>query len=260
MSSAAATAFDRDTQPEPLGDGRYRVRFDRRWWIVRGPNGGIVAAKLVRAMEAELEQPERQLRSLTVHYPAAPREGDAEVQVTVERSGRSMSTVSARMTDGDRLLALTLAAFSGPYEGIVDYDDAPMPDLAPPDPMPEAAEDAPMPFTRNWRMAPALGEHGRAVTGGWMAPREERALDAALLVALADAWVPAPFVVTGRPFVAPTVDLSVHVRAPLPRPAGPVLGELRSTLARDGFFEEDGRLWGPDGTLLAPSPQLPLAL
>ena len=261
MSSAAATAFDRDTQPEPLGGGRYRVRFDRRWWIVRGPNGGIVAAKLVRAMEAELEQPERQLRSLTVHYPAAPREGEAEVQVTVERSGRSMSTVSARMTDGDRLLALALAAFSGPYEGIVDYDDAPMPDLAPPDPMPEASDDAPMPFIRNWRMAPALGEHGRAVTGGWMAPREERALDAALVVALTDAWVPAPFTVTdGRPFAAPTVDLTVHIRAALPRPASPVLGVFRSSLAGEGFFEEDGRLWAPDGTLLAHSRQLALTL
>ena len=257
----AATAFDRDTEPEPLGDGRYRVRFDKRWWIVRGPNGGIVAAKLVRAMEAELAAPERQLRSITVHYPAPPPEGEAEVHVTVERSGRSMSTLSARMTAGDRLLALALAAFSTEYEGIVEYDDEPMPDLAPPDPMPEPNDDAPMPFIRNWRMAPALGEHGRAVTGGWMAPREERPLDAALVVALADAWVPAPFTVTGgRAFVAPTIDLSVHIRAPLPRPASPVLGVFRSSLAGNGFFEEDGRLWAPDGTLLAHSRQLALTL
>jgi acyl-CoA thioesterase len=255
------TDFDRDTAPEPLGDGRYRVRFDRRWWIARGPNGGIVAAKLVRAMEAELAAPERQLRSITVHYPAAPGEGEAEVAVQVERSGRSMSTVSARMTAGDRLLALALGAFSTEYEGIVDYTDGPMPPVSPPDPMPQPNDDAPMPFIRNWRMAPALGEHGRPVTGGWMAPREERALDAALLVALADAWVPAPFVVTdGRPFAAPTIDLTVHVRAGLPRPAGPVLGEFRSSLARDGFFEEDGRLWAPDGTLLAHSRQLALTL
>src|SRR3954447_8895761 len=142
MSSAAATAFDRDTQPEPLGDGRYRVRFDRRWWIVRGPNGGIVAAKLVRAMEAELAMPERQLRSITVHYPAAPAEGDAEVRVAVERSGRSMSTVTARMTDGERLLALAIGAFSTEYgDGVVAYENGAMPAVAPPDPMPNPAED-----------------------------------------------------------------------------------------------------------------------
>src|SRR3954454_20362502 len=102
MSSAAATALDRDTQPEPLGDGRYRVNFDKRWWIVRGPNGGIGAAQLGRAKEAEPPAPDRQLRSITVHYPAAPPEGEAEVAVTVERAGRSRSTVSARMTAGDR--------------------------------------------------------------------------------------------------------------------------------------------------------------
>jgi acyl-CoA thioesterase len=261
VSSTAQTDFDRDTQPEPLGGGRYRVRFEKRWWIARGPNGGIVAAKLVRAMEAELAAPERRLRSITVHYPAAPPEGEAEVVVTVERSGRSMSTVSARLTAGDRLLALALGAFSTEYESVVDYDDAAMPEVVAPDPMPEPNDDAPMPFIRNWRMAPALGEHGKAVTGGWMAPREERPLDSALVVALTDAWVPAPFVVTnGRPFAAPTIDLTVHIRAALPRPAGPVLGAFRSSLARDGFFEEDGLLWAADGTLLAHSRQLALTL
>src|SRR4051794_41776653 len=99
MSSAAATAFARDTQPEPLGDGRYRVRFDQRWWIVRGPNGGIVAAKLVRAMEAELAQPERQLRSLTVHYPAAPPEGGPEGPGTGQRAGGAVAAGPAGVAD-----------------------------------------------------------------------------------------------------------------------------------------------------------------
>jgi acyl-CoA thioesterase len=254
------TEFDRDTAPEALGDGRYRVRFHRSWWIVRGPNGGFVAAMLVRAMEAELAAPDRQLRSLTVHYPAAPPEGEAEIAVSVERSGRSMSTVSARMSAGGRLLALALGAFSTEYESPLAYDEATMPAVAPPDPMPEPNLDAPMPFAQRWRMAPALGDHGRAVSGGWMAPAEPRPLDAALVVALTDTWFPAPFAVTGKPFAAPTIDLTVHVRAALPRPAAPVLGEFRSAVSRDGFFEEDGRLWAPDGTLLAQSRQLALAL
>jgi hypothetical protein len=48
------TDFDRDTVAEPLGDGRYRVRFDPRWHVARGPNGGYVAAGLVRAIRAEV--------------------------------------------------------------------------------------------------------------------------------------------------------------------------------------------------------------
>jgi acyl-CoA thioesterase len=256
------TDFDRAVTPEALGDGRYRATMDRAWWIVRGPNGGYVAAIIVRAMEAELAAPERQLRSLTVHYPRVPPEGEVEVRVVVERSGRGLSTVSARLVDGDKLIALAIGAFSGTYESPLAYDEAAMPAHAAPapDPMPPAPDDGPMPFARQWRMAGALGKDGRPVTGGWMAPREDHPVDAALLVALADAWVPAPFVVTGQPFAAPTIDLTVHVRAALPRPPEPVLGEFRSTLSRDGFFEEDGRLWAPDGTLLAHSRQLALAL
>jgi acyl-CoA thioesterase len=252
-------SFVEATTPEALGDGRYRLHFDRRWWIVQGPNGGFVAAGIVRAMEAELAAPERLLRSLTVHYPAAPREGDAEVAVRLERSGRSMSTMSARLSAGDRLLALALAAFAAPYDSPITYDEVAMPAVEPPAEMPEPRDDEHLPpFSAQWRLAPAVGEEGRAITGGWMAPAVESALDAALVVALADTWIPAPFTTHG-PFAAPTIDLSVHVRATLPRPPEPVLGVFRSDLARDGLFEEDGRLWAPDGTLLAHSRQLALA-
>lgn len=256
------SGFVEATTPEALGDGRYALRFTKEWWIVNGPNGGFVAAGIVRAMEAELAAPDRALRSLTVHYPAAPREGDAEVSVQVERSGRSMSTVSARLSSGGRLCALALAAFAAPYDSPITYETeaVAMPDVPVPAEMPEPrapAEGFP-PFSAQWRLEPAVGEHGRAVTGGWMAPAAESAVDAALIVALADTWIPAPFTLHG-PFAAPTIDLSVHIRATLPREAEPVLGVFRSDLARDGLFEEDGRLWAPDGTLLAHSRQLALA-
>nr|MBA3370235.1 thioesterase family protein [Thermoleophilaceae bacterium] len=35
---------------------------------------------------------------------------------------------------------------------------------------------------------------------------------------------------------------------------------FRTGLVRDGFFEEDGELWAPDGTLVAQSRQLGLLL
>ena len=43
--------FDRDTEIKPIGEGRYEVRIDRGWWIVRGPNGGYVAAILAKAAD-----------------------------------------------------------------------------------------------------------------------------------------------------------------------------------------------------------------
>ena len=253
------TPFERETAAEPLGDGRYRVAFHPRWWVLRGPNGGIVAAAIVRAMEAEVGDPRRPLRSLTVHYPAAPVEGDAEVEVRIERAGRGLSTVSARLTQDGRLIALALAVFARDYPPAVAYEREAMPE-------PTAAGEAlppreQIPISAQYVMRPVLEEAGEPRVGGWMelveAPAE---LDAALVVAMADAWYPAPFAVTGHPFAAPTTDLTVHLRAPLPRPAEPVLGLFTSATAREGFFEEDGRLWAPDGTLLAHSRQLALAL
>jgi hypothetical protein len=164
------------------------------------------------------------------------------------------------MLDGDKLLALAVGAFSGVWPSAIDYDDAPMPDVAPPDPMPEP-RDGPMPIASQWRMQGALGRDGTAHTGGWMAPRDlEHPVDAALVVALTDAWIPAPFVVKREPFAAPTIDLTVHIRASLPLSPQPILGEFSSSLSREGYFEEDGRLWTPDGRLLAQSRQLALAL
>jgi hypothetical protein len=44
------------------------------------------------------------------------------------------------------------------------------------------------------------------------------------------------------------------------RPEDLYLGIFTSTVARDGFFEEDGVLWAPDGTLVAQSRQLALLI
>jgi acyl-CoA thioesterase len=76
--------------------------------------------------------------------------------------------------------------------------------------------------------------------------------------------MPAPFPRLTAPTAAPTIDLTIHFRAPAAtaalRPEDHVLGVFRSTASAGGFFEEDGELWSPDGTLLAQSRQLALML
>jgi acyl-CoA thioesterase len=258
--------FDRDTAAEPLGQGRYRVRFDPAWWDVRGPNGGYLAAQMVRAMRAEVADADRALRSLTVHYLAAPVEGDGEVVVSIERSGRGLTTVSARLEQDGRTMAIALAALAKPYAGQAEYADAQMPAVAPPEELELLSREGQgLPFIQNFELRHALGHPpfsggDRALTGGWIRLREPRPLDELAIVALTDAWWPAPFSVVDRPMAAPTIDLTVHVRAPLPRDHDDVLIEVRSDTARDGFFEEDTRIFSPDGTLLAHSRQLGLTL
>ena len=62
----------------------------------------------------------------------------------------------------------------------------------------------------------------------------------------------------------PTIDLTVHIRCVQAlrrmQPADWMAVRFRTTVASEGFLEEDGELWSPDGTLVAHSRQLGLLL
>lgn len=266
------TRFDTDTAVIPAGDGVFDGRIDRGWWIVRGPNGGYVAAILVRAMTMAVADETRQPRSLTVHYAEAPEEGPARVRTTIERQGRSLSTVSARLEQDGRTKVLALAAFARSRPGGPEFADVQPPALPPVEdcpPMPHSDMTPPLIAQLDTRWG--LGQPPfdrvpaeRAEVGGWLRLAEPRDLDHAQLALFADAWIPAVFSRLGQPAFVPTVDLTVHFRAPLPH-AG--LGPesfcgcvFRTRVVADGFMEEDGELWAPDGTLLAQSRQLAVVI
>ena len=80
------------------------------------------------------------------------------------------------------------------------------------------------------------------------------------MAVLADAWFPAPWPRLSALAPAPTIDLTVHFRSPLPARGPLLLGRFNSRYVRDGFFEEDGVLWSPDGTVVAQSRQLGLLI
>lgn len=259
--------FSDDTAVTPLGNGRFAARIDPGWWIERGPNGGYVAALVLRAMTNGLDDASRPARSLTVHYLRPPHEGDAQVAVTVERSGRTLSNVTARLEQDGRLLALAIGAFAEARPGIT-FDDAPMPDV----PAPEGLRQLPeAPITIRIRDrydsrfavgSPPFAGSPDAVSGGWirLAPDEsaDEMVDQHVLAAFTDAWIPPVFSKVTAPLGVPTVDLTIHFRNP-----GHVIaaGEFcltrfRTRVAAEGFVEEDGEIWGPDGVLLAQSRQL----
>ena len=256
--------FVADSAVRPVEPGVYEGSLNRDWWIQRGPNGGFLAAQLMRAFTDAADDPGRQPRSLTIHYTAPPAEGQVRIATTVERAGRSLTTLTARMTQGDKLIALAAAAFSSDREGAVHFDDTSAPESPAPEDVPtfEPIEGMP-PFSRQWETKPVLGGFPfsggeRAVTGGWIRPHGEQPIDGALVAQLTDAWIPAVFTRLTEPNAVPTIDLTVHFRARLPLPSDWVFSRFESRLARDGFVEEDGELWGRDGTLIAQSRQLAL--
>ena len=260
-------SFDDDTALRRTEDGVFEGAIADGWWTPRGPLGGYVQAIVLRAMQLAVGDDARQPRSMTMHFLRVPQLGPVTVRATVERAGRTLSSVSARLEQDGRLLGLALGAFSTPWEG-PRFDDAPMPEVSPPEP--EQDREHPLgdqlpAFTHRLVMQHRFGAlpftgADRGETGGWLGLTEERPVDALTVVVLADAFFPAPWPRLTELAPAPTIDLTVHVRAPLPLPSGLLLGRFASAHVRDGFFDEDGALWAPDGTLVAQSRQLGLLI
>ena len=225
-------------------------------------------ALMQHAIVLAVDDRERQPRSLTVSFLRPPKTGVFTVHPIIERAGRSLTTASVRMEQAGKPLALGLATLSTPWSGPL-LSDAPMPEVEPPgdrhapqNPPPGAPR---VPFrdrvTMQKRFGPELFSRAdSAEAGGWLGLREERPVDALTVLIAADAWFPTPWPRLSDFAPAPTVEMSVYFRASLPLPDSLLLGRFECRLIRDGFFDESGELWAPDGTLVAQSRQLGLLL
>jgi acyl-CoA thioesterase len=258
--------FARDTSVDTVRPGRYAGNMDPDWWIVRGPNGGYVAALVLRAIVAEIGDPARTPRSLTVHYTRPPKAGPVEVGVHIERAGRTLSTVSARLTQDDRLLAVALAALAEDRDG-PDFSDLRAPTVDPAERLgPAPPGPADIPFRRQFETRWALGNPPPGETppgdwiGGWIRLADPEPVDHVVVAALTDAWAPSVFSRLGVRTTAPTIDLTVHFREPPPEQAEWCLVRFRSAHSGHGYVEEDGEVWSADGRLLAQSRQLAVLL
>lgn len=286
-TEAQAGTFEVATAVTQVGEGRFRAEVDPGWSTPIAANGGYLAAILVRAIEAHgATGTERQLRSLTCHYLRPVRFGQLDVAVEVARAGRRISTVRVTASQDGKDAIHALAALA-----VLDLPAAGTWEPEPPDVGPPPARDAPTiapddyrsrgaegwlgptptmpPMFRRVRVAPRIGGvpfSNRSVTpgeapetGGWIALPEARPIDAAFIALCTDVWWPPAFQPLGRPAIAPTIDLTIHVRADIPPeglPDSPVLGWYRSTAAHGGLMEEDAALFLPDGSLLAHARQL----
>jgi acyl-CoA thioesterase len=275
--------FDRDTaitrlDEAPLdGHGERTVDFaadvSPDWRAGRGPHGGYLAAMLLRALMQTVADPLRAPRSLTIHYARAPQVGPVQIRVVLERQGRSLSTLSARMEQDGLLVTLALAAFSVPWSA-QEISELPMPEVPPPDPERKSGvllfKGAP-PFTGHLVLQPRIGavpftgSEQPMEIGGWLGLAEARPVDALSLAFFSDALFSPPFIRLAEPATTPTVDLTIHFRTPMPREADPDPEELlfarfRSGLVHDGLFEEDGVVWAADGSVLIQSRQLGIVM
>ena len=265
-----ATSFDLATAVTRMDEDRFAGAIAPGWQVVRGPHGGYLTALILRALTERLSDPGRAIRSFTTHFISVLDEGPVEIHTRLERAGRSMSFLSARLEQAGTTMATSLAAFSEPWDGL-EFDDTTMPEVPPPDDAIEVPQEGPgiPPFLKNMDMRFCLGQPplfvgaGEALIGGWYRLRERQRVDAFVAATLLDAWAPPVFARASEPIVCPTIDLTMHFRSALPledaSPDDYYLGRFSSTLSRDGLFEEDGTLWAVDGTVIAQSRQLAVA-
>ena len=265
------TRFDRDTALHPIGDGVYEGRIDPAWRIIRGANGGHLAAIVLRGMLLTVADEGRPPRALTVYFASVPREAPVDIRATVERSGRSVSFVSGRMEQEGKLIATGLAAFSTAWPS-PEFADLSMPEVPSPEDVEQIADRTDFPFGQHFDIRRVLGAaepspDAPAETGVWMRLREPQTADHIVVTQYMDAWAPAVFnklATGGGGAGVPTIEMTCYFREPLPLPGAEpddwYLAVFRTTTAREGFIEEDGWLWSRDGRLVAQSRQLALLM
>lgn len=265
------TRFDNDTGLEAVRPGVFAGRVDPAWRIVRGANGGHIAAIVLRSMVMTVEGGDWAPRSLTVHFTRVPKEEPFTIEAKVERAGRTMSTLTARLVQDDKLVAFGLAAFSMPRTG-PEFIDLSMPEVPPPSELEALPDRGDFPFGHHFDVRRALGAEipdpsNPAETGVWIRLREPRIADHLLVTQLMDAWAPSVFVKLGQGgggAGVPTIDMTYHYLETLPldgaKPDDWYLAVFRTHTAHEGFVEEDGWLWSRGGKLVAQSRQLALLI
>jgi acyl-CoA thioesterase len=262
--------FDRLTAVTPAGEGSYTAELAAGWVVGGGINGGYLLAVLGQAVRAAVPA-KPDVVALSAHYVSASLPGPALLAVDVRREGGSVATVSVDLVqDGtNRITALAtcgdLARFAQRSPDV--RTTAVEPVLPPPedcvrsaDASPETKAFVPMLDRLDLRLDPAHtvwgGKPGKiGALAAWFRWPDGRDPDALSLLTVCDVLPPVTYDL-GMPGWAPTLELTVHVRAH-PAPGWLKVRHESRNLA-GGMFEEDCEIWDSAGRLVAQSRQLAL--
>ncbi|WP_329146187.1 thioesterase family protein [Streptomyces sp. NBC_01456] len=279
--------FDRDTAVSRRAPGVYDAHLSAGWTIIQAVNGGYLLALMGRALGDALPHPDPM--SVTAHYLTASVPGPAVIRTEVVRTGRTMSTGTARLlqtdADGNEVERLRVLASYGDLDALPDdVRTTAKPPAIPPyehclgaSATPERRGGTPLapgagsvipgstaiterldlrldPETAGWAVgAPS----GKGEMRAWFGLADGRDPDPLSLLLTVDALPPTAFEMGLLGWV-PTVELTAHVRH---RPAP---GSLRVAITTrnmaGGFLEEDAEVWDSQDRLVAQSRQLARAV
>jgi hypothetical protein len=269
-------AYDRAIAVRPTGEQSYAADLDPGWVVGGGLNGGYLLAVIGNAIRTHLaDAGHPDPYTVSAYYLSASRPGPATVRIDPLRTGRGTSTVSATLSQADdagatvdRISVLATYGDLGRIDGDVRTTAQP-PALPPPEECllsslaPQEVKDfVPMLDRFALRVDPACTgavfgtPSGSSAIQAWFELVDHRPIDPIALLTVVDILPPTTFEM-GLPGWAPTLELTVHVRA---TPAPGLLRVRHETRNfAGGFFEEDCEVWDAAGRLVAQSRQLALA-
>jgi acyl-CoA thioesterase len=268
----------------PATGSVYRAEFSDQWVGPAGPQGGVVAATVLRAMTAALGAGAPRLRTSTTVFASTVPEGPADIDVEVLRAGRSVTQVqgSVRGAGSESVGHRTLAVFGRERDGFdgtpFDFTELAFPDVPPPEGCRALPEVRPEPsifdfaFWRNLEVGDVRfhyswepgWEGGTALGVRWIRYRdvpttETGDVDVLAYLPLVDVIPGAvgqrigPSALGGRRFYAPTLDLTVHFLDTTAEAW--MLQVMRMRRATHGYGSGEMELWSRDGRLLAHASQ-----
>lgn len=281
-SATLVHAFDRDIALTPTGkesdkSSTYQVAISDDWQVFVGPNGGYIAAIILNGMKMKLGVQKNtspvQPRSITYHFLSASVAGQATLDVNLEKLGRTLTCVTAKLFQNGKTIAIALATFAD-TRSAVEFSDFKMPIVKAPENIGAERRMAKgmhghVPFRDQFDQRIAIGpvpgeSSDTARVGGWTRFTQARQFDDLAIVAISDSWYPGLFTKKLEPPMhCPTVDHTVHFLAkPLDHASSEefLLVDFKTSTANDGYLVEDGCIWTKDGTLLARSRQLAIIL
>ena len=247
----------------------YSVQISDQWRVIVGPNGGYLAALMLKAMRDQiLRVGDKPTRNLTLQYLNPSKPGPAEISVRCEKVSKRLAVLTARLTQADVLITIATAHF-GDARMDVNFKDYPMPSCDPPTAVAQERWMSPshpwyVSFRDQFEQCTTLGafppaQAEQALSGGWIRFRDRRPLDDIGLAAISDAWYPS--LVTKRldaSFHCPTLEHTVYYHS---EPTAQDLDQFclvqfEAKASSEGFVEETGCIWSASGQVLATTHQL----
>jgi acyl-CoA thioesterase len=252
---------------EELAKTTNELTVDDSWTQGRSVFGGLTAAMVLTYIETQTGLKDSNLRTINIHFCGPANEGEpCELQYKILSEGRSVVQVEGQLLQNGAVKTQVIACFGRQRISGIRV-------IQPPLLFEKLPEDGmKMPFIKG--VAPGFVEYldtrftstalpysgsSEAVISGWIRfeDRPEVFSDSAIL-ALIDAWPPAVMPMLSQP--APTSSITWNVEFIQPREALAADDYLyyhcEVVQAASGYAHTEGKIYHPNGQLLALSRQL----